>query len=384
MNILFVHQAAELYGSDRVLLALVDQLQRDGQVFPIVVLPERGLLLDEFNKIGVEVHVRRLAKLQRSAFTPRGLVELIKGAARAVDELDSVVNGRRIAAVHSNTIAVLSGVIWSRVRRVRHVWHIHEIILKPRVVASALAWLVYLSSDRVACISQMVRDNLVRLCPRIAPLCEVIANGIACPDLDIAAMRMAWRRHRACDHHVVVGLVGRINPWKGQSVLVRAIEKIVAADSSTPVRAVIVGGVASGQDEIKTQLQNQIAAAGLLEYVEIINFTPDVWPIWCGIDIAVVPSTDPEPFGMVALEAMCAACPVIASAHGGLVDIVEHGATGYFSPPGSAAELAAFINMLAANGDLRARLGAQGRNRAQRQFRLDSQAEAFRLLYAPP
>jgi glycosyltransferase involved in cell wall biosynthesis len=384
MNVLFVHQSAELYGSDRVLLALVDFLQRTADVHPIVVLPEAGPLRDELAALGVEVHVRRLAKVQRSAFTPAGLLKLLRQTALALGELDSAVAGRRIAAVHSNTIAVLSGALWARVRGVRHVWHIHEIILKPRPVAVALAWLVHLMSDRVACISQMVRDNLVEQCPRIAERCTVVANGIVCPSRDIATARVGWRQQRGLKSgDVVVGLVGRINAWKGQGLLVDAVRRIVAADPTAALRVVIVGSVPPGQDELLTRLQAQIAGAGLQRHVEIIGFTPDVWPIWCGMDIAIVPSTDPEPFGMVALEAMCAARPVVASAHGGLVDIVLHGETGYLFEPGNADELARCITTLAASGELRTRLGSQGRERACLAFGLATQAAAFRSLYVP-
>jgi glycosyltransferase involved in cell wall biosynthesis len=383
MNVLFVHQAAELYGSDRVLLALVDKMQQGGSVRPIVVLPESGPLFDELAALGVEVHVRRLAKVQRSAFSLAGMVDLLRRARWAVGELDSVVAGRPVAAVHSNTIAVLSGAVWARVRHVRHVWHIHEIVLKPRPVAVALAWLVYLCSDRVACISKMVRDNLVRQCPRIAPLCVVIANGIECPARDITAARRAWREQQGlAPHDVVVGLVGRINAWKGQAVLVNAAQKVLSAQPGAALRVVIVGSVARGQDALLTQLQAQIAAAGLQRHVRLIGFTPDVWPIWCGIDVAIVPSTDPEPFGMVALEAMCAGRPVVASAHGGLVDIVVHGQTGYLFEPGNADELAACISRLAASSELRDEFGASGRARALLQFGLDVQANAFRSLYA--
>jgi glycosyltransferase involved in cell wall biosynthesis len=311
------------------------------------------------------------------------LVDLLRRARWAVGELDSVVAGRPVAAVHSNTIAVLSGAVWARVRHVRHVWHIHEIILRPRPVAVALAWLVYLCSDRVACISQMVRDNLVSQCPRIAPLCEVIANGIERPSRDIGAARLAWREQQGLTpQDVVVGLVGRINAWKGQGVLVNAAHKVFSAHPDAPLRVLIVGSVPPGQDSLLTQLQAQIASAGLERHVSIMGFTPDVWPIWCGIDVAIVPSTDPEPFGMVALEAMCAGRPVVASAHGGLVDIVVHGQTGYLFEPGNADELAACISRLAASSELRAQLGASGRDRALQQFGLDVQADAFRSLYA--
>lgn len=383
LNVLFVHQAAELYGSDRVLLALVEWLARHGQVHPIVVVPCEGPLIAEFQRIGVEVHVRTLAKVQRSAFTPAGLVRFVRQVVGSVAELDSVVAGRPIAAVHSNTIAVVSGAVWSRMRRVRHVWHIHEIILRPRPVAKALAWLASRLSDKVACISEMVRQNLVAQCPRIASQAVVVPNGMVMPDRGIEPARSQWRNEQGMDAQVVVGLVGRINAWKGQGVLVKAAQRILAADPATPLRFVIVGSPPPGQDDLRSQLLLQISNAGLQSHVRVLDFTPDVWPVWCGMDIAVVPSTDPEPFGMVALEAMCARRPVVAAGHGGLADIVVDGHTGALVRPGNDADLAQAIQRLAADAELRQRQGEAGYERVRSHYSLDAQGRGFRRLYEP-
>lgn len=381
-NVLFVHQAAELYGSDRVLLALVEWLARSGKVNPIVVLPQNGPLLDEFQRIGVEVHVRALAKVQRSAFTPLGLLRFLGLVARSIKEIDSVVGNRRIDAVHSNTIAVISGAVWSRVRGVHHVWHVHEIILRPRVVAKALAWMTWLLSDKVACISAMVRDNLVAQCPRVAPLAVVVPNGFLPPARSIEPARTLWRQQHGLGSNLVVGLVGRINAWKGQGVLVRAAKRLIDEDPNTPIRFVIVGSPPPGQDELLHKLQADIQALGVSHHVQVLPFTADVWPVWCGIDITVVPSTDPEPFGMVALEAMCAQRPVVAAAHGGLAEIVLEGVTGHQVPPGDDAALAAAISRLASDGPARERMGAAGQQRVHDAYSLDAQGGAFRRLYA--
>ena len=64
-NVLFVHQAAEMYGSDKVLLYLVTGLLRRGRYWPIVVVPEEGPLVDALRSEGVEVHVCEIAKVKR-------------------------------------------------------------------------------------------------------------------------------------------------------------------------------------------------------------------------------------------------------------------------------------------------------------------------------
>ncbi len=90
----------------------------------------------------------------------------------------------------------------------------------------------------------------------------------------------------------------------------------------------------------------------------------DVLRAWGHCIAAVVPSVWPEPFGMVALEAMAAGRPVVASAVGGLADLVVDGITGILVPPGDASALRSAIQALLAEPLLRARMGAAGRKRA--------------------
>ena len=87
--------------------------------------------------------------------------------------------------------------------------------------------------------------------------------------------------------------------------------------------------------------------------------------LYQGADIAVVPSLWREPFGLVAVEAMAAGLPVVASDTGGLSDIVRPGQTGLLVPPGDAAALAAALETLLDDAALRARMGAAGRIQAE-------------------
>jgi glycosyltransferase involved in cell wall biosynthesis len=79
-----------------------------------------------------------------------------------------------------------------------------------------------------------------------------------------------------------------------------------------------------------------------------------------------VPSVWPEPFGQVAIEAMACGKPVVASAVGGLADVVVHEETGLLVPPGDVAALRAALGRLIADPALRERMGAAGRERVER------------------
>lgn len=93
---------------------------------------------------------------------------------------------------------------------------------------------------------------------------------------------------------------------------------------------------------------------------------PEVLAAWRRCSIGIVPSLLPEAFGLAALEGQALGRPVIAAAHGGLVDVVSHEETGLLVPPGDAEALSCAIDRLLGDTQLRARLGDQARKRAER------------------
>ena len=99
------------------------------------------------------------------------------------------------------------------------------------------------------------------------------------------------------------------------------------------------------------------------------------------LDLLVLPSRQPEPFGMVLLEAMATGKPVIATDHGGPREIVVPGETGILVPPGEPTALAGAIMELTRHATLRQQMGAAARARAERSFGLIPYVSAFEALY---
>lgn len=381
-HVLFIHQSAELYGSDKVLLYLVTELLNRELVWPIVVLPEKGDLLDALLAAGVETHVAEIAKVKRSVFTPLGLIGLVRKISSAIDAYDSIAGGRKIALVHSNTLAVLAGAAWAWRRGVKHLWHVHEIILTPRLVSKAFPLLVKLASDKVMSNSTLTEQWLLSHQPALKKSSVVVFNGLpeqGAADASAVAEFRAMTGAKAQD--LLVVLAGRLNHWKGQSLLIEAAARLKTQGKLGGLHLAIVGDVAPGQDAIRTALVEQVAQAGLASDVSFIPFVRDIRPVWQAAAIAVVPSTEPEPFGMVAIEAMAAGVPVVAAGHGGLLDIVEHERSGLLVTPRDSAALADALLRLAADPQLRAQLGAQGQRRQRELFSLSSQVDFTERVY---
>ena len=364
-TVLYVHQSADLYGSDKVLLDIAGGIRLYGFT-PIVLLPTSGPLLEQLQAAGIETHIVNVAKLSRAAFSPAGLLKLPFEIASAIRRIDIIVAGRSVDVVHSNTLAVLGGAFWARWRSVPHLWHVHELIIAPKVARIGFPRLVAWLADKVICNSSLTEKWLLDSQPCLRERTKVVWNGVE------RGRSMTVREIESPPGAVKVALVGRINRLKGQPLLLKAATRLWER-GVRHITYVMVGSPPAGQEHFLNKLRQLIAASPVRDAIELKDFTNDVWSIWDTCDLAVVPSTEPESFGLVAIEAMAAGKPVVAAAHGGLLDIVVDGETGILVPPNDAVSLADAIEKLAGDSELRRRYGDAGRKRQAELFSLDHQ-----------
>ena len=375
-TILFAHQAAELYGSDRVLLNLVQEIARLPGYQLIVALPEDGPLRAELERCGVEVHIVPLAKVRRGMLSAKGLLALPFTMIGAVRAIDRMLSGRRVDLVYSNTLAILAPAIWAKIRRVPHLWHVHEIVLAPAPARRGYPWLLRWLADRIVCNSTLTRKWLVSEQPSLASKALVIWNGLEpCPPRGESAVEQLRERLGLQPADRLVALVGRINRLKGQLLLLQAAE-ILWKKGFRNVCYLMVGSPPPGQEGYLVRLQSTIELSPAAAAVRLLDFMPNVWAVWDACDLAVVPSTEPESFGMVAIEAMAAGKPVIAAAHGGILDIVEPGVTGLLVKPKDEVALADALERLLGDTELCVKMGQAGQARQAQLFSLDSQVDA--------
>jgi glycosyltransferase involved in cell wall biosynthesis len=374
-NVLFAHQSAELYGSDKVLLSLVEGLK--GTAYnPIVLLPMEGPLKFELEKLGIECHVIPLAKVGRGIFSPKGMISLLFQLAKGLREINRVVGGRNIDVVYSNTLAVLVAAVWARIKKIPHLWHVHELVVSPVVVRKGFPWLLRLFADKIICNSSMTRKWVVDEQPKLENKTVTIWNGIGLyPEKDQQAVDVFLRKLGIPVGRLVFALVGRINRWKGQGLIVDAVS-ILWARGYRDIHLLMAGGPPPGQDFFLQQLNEKVLDSPACSNISVIDFMPNIWCVWDCCDIAVVPSTEPEPFGLVAIEAMASGKPVVAAGHGGLLDIIDDGVTGLLFEPGNAEALADSLLYLIENPVLRASMGRMGRERQTSLFSLSTQIRA--------
>jgi len=214
-------------------------------------------------------------------------------------------------------------------------------------------WLLSYEAWRIIVCSQFMVGQVVDSFHTPLDKIDVVPNGVAlAPDpFGTENERLAFRRRFVTDDEHLVFYVGRIVYEKGLHVLLDAWPQIAPANAR-----LLIAGTGSYSEA----LQAQAEATGLTARVSFAGFMSDEErdKIYRVADVAVFPSLY-EPFGIVALEASAAGCPLVVSDAGGLAEVVHHGQTGLIVPVGDASALAdAVLECLRSPDQARARAAA--------------------------
>jgi glycosyltransferase involved in cell wall biosynthesis len=351
---------------------------------PILVLPEKGPLFDVVTKFGVETYILKIAKLERATLSVNGLLRLPIDILKSIKGLDRILRIKNIDIVHSNTLAVLSGPLWAKLRRVPHIWHIHEMITSPWIAVKTYSYLLKYVTDYIVCNSIATLGQISDNTPAVKKKAIVIWNGISPPSNRLKGQGAQLRiRYGIEKKDVLVVLVGRINRWKGQTLLVEAAKllKSTREPNERNLKYLIVGSSPPGQLFFKKKLVDLIVVTGMEADIRLLDFVPDIWPVWDACDIAVVPSIEPEPFGMVAIEAMAVGKPVLGADHGGLSEIIQHHKTGILFRPNCPRALSKAIHQLSADPEKRISYGRAGNLRQKKFFTTTHYVKTFDKFY---
>lgn len=184
----------------------------------------------------------------------------------------------------------------------------------------------------------------------------------------VEALRRAWGIS-ANDRRLKLLLAGRLTRLKGHLTVIAAAAKL-KAQGQEGFLILFVGDDHQGRSGYRAEVEAAIAAADLGDQIRIVGHCDDMPAAYLLADVAILPSTQPESFGRTAVEPQAMGRPVIASDHGGTVETVVEGHTGWRVAPGDAAAWAKGIEVVLATGP--AGLAAMGVAAAERANRLYS------------
>ncbi len=369
-RVLFVNHTAQRGGAERILEQLVMGLPVSARVACLSPGPLQDRLAEQGvaafvvaggnGLVGVGTQTSLLSRLWAARHMP-GIVSRLAREARQAD----------VVYANSKKALIFAALAARRARRPL-IWHQHDemhvpssLPLRGRLSEALLIKLLNRTAARVISVSQAVASTFLAAGGR-SDLPIVIYNGV---DASKYGPRVdGWRVRREAgmpEAEAVVGCFGRLAAWKGQSVLIEALAELPG------VHAAVVGGVLFGEPGYPAALRTLAAQRGVAERVHFLGHRDDVAQLMGAVDVVVHTSVQFEPFGLVIVEGMLSERPVIATAVGGVPELLEDGESGLLVPPGDARALAGALRRVLADTTLRARLAEGGHRRALERFTLE-------------
>lgn len=169
--------------------------------------------------------------------------------------------------------------------------------------------------------------------------------------------------------------VSRLQPGKGQDLLIRALPKIINEFPNVKLRIV-------GTGDFATKLKKLVKDLSLEKNVVFVGFVPDVYVEYQNSQVSVFPTVWAlEGFGMIAIESMAIGAPVVAYDFGPIPEIIDDGKNGLLAEAGSTSDLAEKIILLLKNKSLRHKLSANARKKIEKCFTIRYVASKYQSMF---
>jgi glycosyltransferase involved in cell wall biosynthesis len=387
MQLVFLSPSGQMGGAEAALLNLLASLREAEPEWQLhLIVSADGPLTAKAQALGVATTVLpfpdSLARLgDASANFPaanaNGRFGLLRqlffanpGIAAYVRRLRKLLRRLQPDVVHTNGFKMhLLGAL-AKPRAVPLVWHVHDYV-QTRPLMTSLMKLFSKRCELAVVNSDSVGRDLREACGNALQI-QTVYNGVDLqvfsPCGELLDMDALAGFSPAGPEVIRVGMLATLARWKGHEVFLRALSLIPA---DLPLRGYISGDALYQTDGSQTSLAELKTFAQRLGVAERVGFTGFLaMPAAAmrSLDIVVHASTQPEPFGLVIVEAMACGRAVIASEAGGATELIQSGFNALGHTPGDAEQLAARIMQFARDPQLRERLGAAGRATVKERF----------------
>ena len=240
-------------------------------------------------------------------------------------------------------------------------------------------WL-YHHVDTMIAISRVIHSNILETHPISAERVELLHHGVDLTVFDPCSVDGSAARAELGigPEELVVGIVGRIQRSKGYVEFLVAARQLVSEFG--PLRFLLVGEPSRGEEREASEVLGAIESLGLQDRVIVTGYRADVARMLAAMDVFVFPS-HAEAFGLVLVEAMAMARPVVSSNCDGVLDIVVDGETGFLVPPKNVSALARSIGRLLRDLPLRKQFGRAGRARVETMFDMERTIDRVEAIY---
>ncbi|MGP1384731.1 MAG: glycosyltransferase family 4 protein [Thainema sp.] len=363
MKVLFLDQSNSLGGAELCLADIVQSFNKGA----LVGVFNEGAFPEYLRQLNIPVQV-----LMEEAITVRKDSHLLAGLKSLRQLLPLIFNivqiSQKYDLLYINTPkALIAGAVASFLSGRLFVYHLHDIVSPEHFSITNRRILVTLANRASLIIanSEASREAFIKAGGQ-SNLVHVVHNGFRAEDYDVAeSAYQQLRRELKLSDKFVVGSFSRLSPWKGQHVLIEAL-----THCPNNVVVLLVGDALFGEHDYVAELHRLIQVYNLHDRVHFLGFRSDIAPLMHACDVVAHTSTFPEPFGRVIVEAMLCGTPVVATAAGGALELIDHSYTGWLYSPGNSEKLGDLINYCAKNPEAIQNVAAAAKEIAGSKYRI--------------
>jgi glycosyltransferase involved in cell wall biosynthesis len=304
--------------------------------------------------------------LRRKYMTPWGIVGRVFLWFSAIRKLKQLTTIHNIQRVYINSANVIIGPALKQKNQTELVWHLHEIVEHPTVLKTFLAYLIG-KADKIIAVSKATQTFWEKAIGN-KPI-HLLYNGMDLSKYTNVSSEKKNIIPNASPNETWVGMIGRVQHWKGQHYFLDIIEAYLKQNPlDTSTRFIIAGDAYPGYENLAIELSLAIERKGLHKRVTYLGYRSDIPQLLASLDLLVLPSTSPDPLPTVVLEAMASSKPVLATAQGGAMEMVVDQETGRFMPIGNAKHAAAVLAELLQDKERLKEMGTAGRRKVEKEF----------------
>jgi glycosyltransferase involved in cell wall biosynthesis len=368
INILFIHaNNYDIGGSDFCLFKLVAALDRS-RFNPVVLLGLETAIVEKYRKHNIPVQIIPMNRV-RKTINLRYQLKFIFLFFPTVLKILSLIKKYQIDIAHSNDFLDIYGPVAARLASVKSIQHDRLIMHRPIWLKKILCAAIEKLNDRIVVVSDGVGRAMFSKNSKVHPKVVTCYDWLDMEMVGHSEERGKFRKEIGVnEEHVLIGAVGRLEPWKGQHVFVKAAALV--AKSYPHARFVIVGGKVMERSREKYEDTLRAIASNLQidNKIYFAGYRNDIFNVMGALDIYVHCSVEPDPLPGVIMEAMEMGKPAIGPMAGGVPEEIDDGKTGLLYNPGDYQEMAKMICQLIASPEFSRDCGVAGNQRAKTVF----------------
>jgi len=288
MKTVYLHGSPDYYGSGKVLLEI---LRIPGNTEnAIVIFPHEGPLCADIRSMGIQLHIINMGVLRRKYFSPWGIIGRLFLWIKSIQTIRKIIKQENVNRIYVNSLNVVIGP-WLKINNeIILIWHLHEIIERPKILFLYLQQCLK-KADKIIAVSKATKQHWESR--RLKNPIHLLYNGFS--DLEKFEPAIQSRNTQIeviNDHNITICMIGRVQPWKGQSYLLDIIfelQLLPAFKKINQFKLLIAGDPYPGYFHLAEQLKKEILEKKLDPLVEYLGYQEDIANLLAQVDLLIVP-----------------------------------------------------------------------------------------------